>query len=419
MLTRLRDAGHVAYFAGGCVRDLLLGKEPKDFDVATDAPPTRVRELFRNTQAVGAAFGVILVRVGKSVVEVATFRSDGDYLDGRRPSEVRFTNAAEDAKRRDFTINGLFLDPLKPGTLEEQIIDYVGGRDDLHRHQLRAIGEPDARFAEDYLRLLRAIRFAARLGFEIEPTTAAAIAKHAPKLKQISPERVGEELRLMLTPVTRATAYGWLDRFGLLDVILRALPDGEHTSSTDRPSVFPLLEPGKPISFGLALAGLFVSHHLRRARQDWDLLRVFEKRAAQSAAKAFRQTLKISNDESDELLGILTGVTPLLGGTPLSLAIRKRFLAKPTANASIALLAALSDFGEWRPRLDPILAQLSELAGVDPAPTPLITGDDLTAAGLRPGPKFKSILDRTYDEQLEGRLASKDEAMAFAMKLEA
>ena len=170
VVEELRAGGHVAYFAGGCVRDMLLGLEPKDFDVATDAPPERVRKLFRNSQAVGAAFGVILVRTGGSSVEVATFRSDGAYLDGRHPEHVRFTTAEEDARRRDFTINGLFFDPISG-----DVIDYVGGREDLAARWIRAIGEPGARFAEDHLRMLRAIRFAARFDFAIEANTAAAI----------------------------------------------------------------------------------------------------------------------------------------------------------------------------------------------------------------------------------------------------
>src|SRR5438067_13328797 len=163
VLRGLREAGHVAYFAGGCVRDVLLGLEPKDYDVATDAHPQKVRSLFRSTAAVGQAFGVILVRLGKSVVEVATFRSDGRYVDGRRPEDVRFTTAEEDAKRRDFTINGLFFDPL-----EDRVIDYVGGQEDLTARRLRAIGDPWQRFEEDHLRLLRAVRFAARFDLEIE-----------------------------------------------------------------------------------------------------------------------------------------------------------------------------------------------------------------------------------------------------------
>src|SRR4051812_24847477 len=202
VVRRLREAGHVAYFAGGCVRDELLGLHPKDYDAATDAPPPRVRELFQNTQAVGAAFGVILVHHRRSVIEVATFRADLEYRDGRRPEGVRFTTAEEDARRRDFTINGLFLDPV-----EARVIDFVGGREDLKGRLLRAIGNPDDRFAEDHLRLLRAIRFAARFDLRVEHATDEAIARHAPHLVRISPERVADELRLMLTATTRARAW--------------------------------------------------------------------------------------------------------------------------------------------------------------------------------------------------------------------
>src|SRR3954452_11273316 len=198
VVRRLRDAGHVAYFAGGCVRDELLGLTPKDYDVATDAPPTRVRQLFNNTQAVGAAFGVILVRRGGSQIEVATFRAEGAYLDGRRPSEVTFTTAEQDAQRRDFTINGLFHDPI-----EHKVIDYVGGQEDLRAKTLRAIGEPNHRFEEDHLRLLRAVRFAARFELTIDSVTADAIRRHAQHLQRITPERNAEELRLMLTSQTR------------------------------------------------------------------------------------------------------------------------------------------------------------------------------------------------------------------------
>src|SRR5688572_30028855 len=216
VVQRLRGAGHVAYFAGGCVRDLLLGLEPKDYDVATDAPPDRVRELFKRTQAVGQAFGVILVRVGRSQVEVATFRAEGKYLDGRRPSEVRFTTAEEDAKRRDFTINGLFLDPVT-----DEVIDYVGGQEDLKNNVLRAIGDPRVRFEEDYLRLLRAVRFVARFNMNLDPETAKAIRAGAANLKAISPERVADELRLMLTPATRKVAWPNLENYGLAQVIFR------------------------------------------------------------------------------------------------------------------------------------------------------------------------------------------------------
>src|SRR5258706_1624955 len=240
----LRDAGHVAYFAGGCVRDALLGLEAKDYDVATDAVPVKVRSLFRNTRAVGQAFGVILVHIGQSVIEVATFRTDGKYLDGRRPSEVQFTTAEEDAKRRDFTINGLFLDPLT-----DQVIDYVGGQQDLKSRTLRAIGDATARFEEDHLRLLRAVRFAARFGLTIEPLTLGAIAKHAERLAGISPERVGEEVRLMLTAPTRSTAWKMLRDVNLAPVIFRFLPKLQRDARGA--SVLGAVAPGRPIAYGL------------------------------------------------------------------------------------------------------------------------------------------------------------------------
>jgi poly(A) polymerase len=299
IVKRLRESGQVSYFAGGCVRDTLLGLEPKDYDVATDAPPGRVRELFRNTQAVGAAFGVILVRQGKSVVEVATFRTDVSYEDGRRPTAVRFTSAREDAQRRDFTINGLFYDPI-----EEQVIDYVGGQEDLKNKVLRAIGEPEHRFTEDHLRLLRAVRFASRFGLEIEAKTAAAIEHHAQHLKRISPERIAEELRLMLTPSTRTRAYDLLRRFNLDKVILRFLDDahghGEIFSALAAPT----------ISFGLALAAMSLDARGGKlpAREE-----------VRKAASALRQALRISNQESDQLEAALS-FAPLLHDEPPTVA---------------------------------------------------------------------------------------------------
>ncbi|HMB96217.1 MAG TPA: 16S rRNA (guanine(966)-N(2))-methyltransferase RsmD, partial [Tepidisphaeraceae bacterium] len=245
IVQQLREAGHIAYFAGGCVRDELLGIKPEDYDIATDAPPPRVRELFKNTQAVGAAFGVILVRHRGSIIEVATFRTDDAYHDGRRPSQVHFTNAEQDAKRRDFTINGIFLDPI-----ENKVIDFVGGHEDLKAKRLRAIGEPDHRFEEDHLRLLRAVRFAARFDFAIEPATAAAIAKHAPHLKRISPERIADELRRMLAPPTRVAAWKLLGDFGLLPVIFRNLPEKSIWPPPSE-ALFLHVAPEQPIAFSL------------------------------------------------------------------------------------------------------------------------------------------------------------------------
>lgn len=294
VVRRLRDAGHVAYFAGGCVRDQLLGLEPKDYDVATDAPPERVRQLFSNTQAVGAAFGVILVRQRKSQIEVATFRTDGKYLDGRRPEGVVFTTAEEDAKRRDFTINGLFYDPI-----EDRVIDYVGGQADLRNKILRAIGNPEERFEEDHLRLLRAVRFAARFGLQIEPATAAAIARHAEHLKRISPERIADELRLMLGDPTRTRAWPLLWQFALVDVIFRHLPTQTADALKPEQSVLMRLSPDEPMGLGEPLAAAILCYRWQRSGGR-DLREFLGRQPAIEAANAMRLALRISNDEAEE-----------------------------------------------------------------------------------------------------------------------
>jgi poly(A) polymerase len=411
VLKRLRDAGHMAYFAGGCVRDSLLGIEAKDWDIATDAPPGRVRELFSSTQAVGAAFGVILVRHKKSVVEVATFRADGVYEDGRRPSSVRFTSAEEDAKRRDFTINGLFLDPI-----ENRVIDYVGGKEDLAGKRIRAIGIPAERFGEDHLRLLRAVRFAARLGFEIEPATATAIAQLAPRLKGISPERVGDELRLMLTPPTRDTAWRLLWNLRLGPEISRLLPKRIETMDFSR-SLFLRVKIGGAISFGLALASATLCAGLQ-AESGGNALPLLSKSHVQRAARAMRQSVRTSNEEDAEISEILAGLEPLLQSQFPSVAMQKRFLARPTAAASRELLDALAAIGLHEERVALLKPQFTELAKSDVAPPPFINGDDLTALGLTPGPLYRKILDAVYDAQLEERIHSKDEAIQLAQQLQ-
>jgi poly(A) polymerase len=407
VLKRLREAGHVAYFAGGCVRDSLLGLEAKDWDVATDAPPGRVRELFASTQAVGAAFGVILVRNGQSVVEVATFRADGDYEDGRRPSSVRFTSAEEDARRRDFTINGLFLDPL-----EDRVIDYVGGREDLAARVIRAIGAPAERFAEDHLRLLRAVRFAARFGFEIEPATAAAIASLANRVKGISPERIGDELRLMLTPPTRNVAWTLLWNLGLGREIFRFLPDLPQRVDFNR-SIFLSLQSQRPITVGLALAAATLCVR-RQAGEESPLL---SRPEISRSVRAMRQALRISNDESDEMAETLAGLEPLLQPQPPSLAQKKRFLARSTSPQSRLLMDAMAKIGLHAQRIADLQPDLTELSKQEVAPPPLIDGDDLIAAGLSAGPKFRRILDSVYDAQLEGRISTKEEALTLAKSI--
>jgi poly(A) polymerase len=405
----LRDAGHVAYFAGGCVRDLLLGLEPKDYDVATDAVPQKVRSLFRNTQAVGQAFGVILARLGRSVVEIATFRTDGKYVDGRHPEEVQFTTAEEDAKRRDFTINGLFFDPI-----ENRVLDFVGGREDLTNKILRAIGDPEARFEEDHLRLLRAIRFAARFDLTIEPVTQKAIVDNAEHLVRISPERIGDELRLMLTATTRVTAWKHLGDMRLLPVFMRFLPETSAWPPNAAP-LFPGVAAGRPIGLGVALAAMTLCYR-RNAPSLPPMHSLLTPEEIRRSVQACRRALKISNDESDAMAGALD-VLPLLGDEPPSVARMKRFLARPHSGDSRWLLDAMLMAEPTLARINWLRERFAELEKTDVAPPPLVTGDDLTAAGLVPGPLFKRVLDAVYDAQLEGRVRSREEALALALRM--
>jgi tRNA nucleotidyltransferase/poly(A) polymerase len=410
VVRRLREAGHVAYFAGGCVRDQLLGLEPKDYDVATDAPPERVRELFPNTQAVGAAFGVILVRQRRSQIEVATFRTDGKYVDGRRPEGVTFSTAEEDAKRRDFTINGMFFDPV-----EERVIDYVGGEADVKAGVLRAIGEPNHRFEEDHLRLLRAVRFASRFGMTIEPVTAAAIAAHAEHLKRISPERIADELRMMLGAPTRTAAWSMLWEFRLVDVIFRHLHGPATAGLVPERSLIMKLSPGEALSFGEVLAAATTCYRWQLAPER-DIVELFSRPEVAATTRAMRQALKISNEEAEELSSILEWIGRLLATTP-TLATKKRFLGQAHYPAAMEVMEALASVGHHASRIWPLWNELTLLQATECSPPPLVTGDDLTAAGLAPGPLFKRVLDAVYDAQLEDRVRTKDEAMKMAMDL--
>ena len=420
VVRRLRDGGHVAYFAGGCVRDQLLGLEPKDYDVATDAPPSRVRELFANTQAVGAAFGVILVRHRRSQIEVATFRTDGKYLDGRRPEAVTFATAEEDARRRDFTINGMFFDPI-----DERVIDYVGGQEDLKHGIVRAIGSADERFEEDHLRMLRAIRFAVRFEMGIESATAHAIRRHGPQLKRISPERVADELRAMLPKWLGARAWDCMLRSfpGIGEVIFRFAGDPPPLTDRLRHASLYLLQPA-PWPFPLCLAAMALDWSILQHKPD-DVRVLLEKPRVQQMVRALRQSLRISNDEAEQMEQTLAGAGTLLREPhPPRLSVAKRFLARPTAAWSRQLLERLwerlgPDVGQQHVRRRELNDMLDGLSKTDVAPPPLVTGDDLTAAGLNPGPVFKRVLDAVYDAQLEDRVRTTEEALALALKLAA
>ncbi|MFI4896447.1 MAG: CCA tRNA nucleotidyltransferase [Phycisphaerales bacterium JB059] len=393
---RLQDAGHVAYFAGGCVRDELLGLEPTDYDVATDATPDAIRGLFDRTSEVGAAFGVMLVRERGQTIEVATFREEGTYSDRRRPDEVRFSTADQDAKRRDYTVNALFLDPVSADerdegrTIHGHVIDLVGGMEDLHARRIRAVGDPGDRLAEDHLRALRAVRLAAKLGFEIEPETARAIREHASELVGVSRERIGEEVRRMMRHASRARAVELMHALGLDAPVLGA-GVGDRALRV----------------LGALPAGASAS----AAMGAWAIDRVGEEQAAGEVG-AWRERLMLSNEESRSLRDALACLGALRSGwATMPVAARKRLLASPGCEDALALLGAIDPgAGEGIARDAAALAS----DGVGVAPAPVLTGDDLVGAGLRPGRGFKGLLDLVYDAQLEGRVGSREEALRLA-----
>jgi len=407
VLMRLREAGHVAYFAGGCVRDVLLELDPKDWDVATDAPPARVRQIFPDTQAVGAAFGVILVRVGGFSVEVATFRADGPYTDGRRPDAIKFVTAEQDAQRRDFTINGLFFDPV-----DNQVIDYVGGQADLQARVLRTIGDPDARFSEDHLRLLRAVRFAARLDMTIDDNTARAVRRHAPHLIRIAPERIADELRVILTGPTRRRARRWMRELGLDRYALRFAKVSASVDSAAN-SVWDTFDTPS-ISFPLALAGLSAAYALASTTETASTITADLARQVHHDARTF---LRLSNDELDALKSILLQTASILSDPHPRVATLKRFLAEPTADDSRTLLAGLMRTQAAPHGVGDTLTRLDQLSQELCAPVPLVTGDDLVKLGYAPGPDFKTVLWNVYDAQLEGAVSTTSEALTMARQV--
>jgi len=391
IVRQLRERGHAAYFAGGCVRDELLGLEPKDYDVATDATPDDIRSLFRRTASVGASFGVMLVRDYGPTTEVATFRTDGVYSDSRRPDEVRFTTAERDAERRDFTINAMFLDPLAPDG--HQIIDFVGGQQDLEHRVLRAVGDPEDRLREDHLRALRAIRFAARFGLVIDPLTTDAICAHASQLAGVSIERIGDEVRKMMSSPTRPRAAELLQSHGLDGAIFRT-----HS-----------ITPGP-----VALTGLPDSANAPTALAAWAFDRlgsaVLDHRAARDTE--WHALLNLSNADAEHFASVLGIAGRLINTWPsLTIAQRRRLAALEYAEDALDLAEATKPGGWDSPRTE-IRTLAADAIGL--APDPLITGEDLIALGITPGRGFKAILDTVYDAQLEGRAKTKDEARTLA-----
>lgn len=402
----LRDEGFTAYFAGGCVRDELLDLHPLDYDVATSARPDDIVRIFPKASHVGAAFGVMLVRKHGVTVEVATFRADGPYSDKRRPDSITFADEAADARRRDFTINALFLDPFKPASDAGRVVDHVGGVADLKARIVRAVGDPNARLDEDHLRALRAVRFSTRLGFELESETAAAIRAHANQLRGVSRERIGDEIRLMLARPTRQASMEALSALRL-DV-----PVFDRAADPDSPAArgaYPRL--AAEVDVAGALAALLID------RWSPDLLAASPKGEGTrlDALRVTRGALCLSNEERDDCLSTLASLASMLHGwTNMPVAARKRLAAGHRFLSALAILRTI-DAGQAEAIGVDVRALSGQFGGI--SPVPLLSGDALIAAGLKPGPRFKRILEQVYDAQLEGRVSTTTQALALAMEL--
>lgn len=384
----LTEAGHIAYFAGGCVRDRLMGHEPQDYDVATEATPDQVRKVFPKLHSVGESFGVMLIRLHGHVIHVATFRTDGVYSDHRHPDSVTFSDAQHDASRRDFTINGVFENPLTG-----EIIDYVGGRADLEARLIRGIGDPHARLREDRLRMLRAVRFAARFAFAIETETAEAIRASAAALTGVSRERIGEEVRKMLSHPNRAVA-AWEMQYLDLDAAVLTEP-----SRKIAPTRLGRLPDDAP--YPTALAAWLLDRHI-----DGDV-------HLDAIVRRWSDALMLSNDQRDALEHALAIYQVLLGEwDKLGIARQKRLASSPDFNQGLALVQSID-----RQRFVDVRRHVIELAKTGLAPTPLIDGGDLISLGLTPGPAFAHILEAVYDAQLEGHIADKPQALGLVRML--
>jgi tRNA nucleotidyltransferase/poly(A) polymerase len=395
VVRKLRDAGHEALWAGGCVRDLLLNRTPKDYDVATNARPEEIRTLFghRRTLAIGAAYGVITVkgRHGAGQVEVATFRSDDQYDDGRHPKSVRFSDAREDALRRDFTVNGLFYDPIG-----REVVDYVGGREDLKRQVIRAIGDPVQRFSEDKLRLLRAVRFATMLDFAIDPPTLEAVGRMAGQIRIVSPERITAEMQRILTGPHRSRGVQILLETGLAAEIL---PEVVFQERSSREHALAVLDELPQATFPRSLAVLF---HGR-----------VEPEEALEIAKRWR----MSNRDTDRVAWLLANYEALDGARSKRWSALQRILIAQGFEDLLAIREAEARAG--RGDVEEVAWCRTQRAR-PPAeldPPPLATGDDLLRHGIRPGPAYRWLLERLRDAQLDGRIGDRREALALADQL--
>ena len=424
VVRRLRDAGFETYLAGGCVRDRLLGREPGDYDVATAAPPDVVRRMFRRTVGVGAAFGVILVLEGDFQFEVATFRSDDAYVDGRHPSGVHFGTAEKDAQRRDFTVNALFQDPESG-----EVIDFVDGVSDLRTGVIRAIGDASARIREDRLRMLRAVRFAARFGFVIEPATLSAIRAAAPSVVDMAAERIGDEIVKMLTEGCARRAFELLDVAGLLPVVLPeiAAMKGVEQSADYHPEgdvwvhtllLLSQIPRGAPETLALGCLLHDVGKPLTAARRDDGRITFYghTDRGADMAV-AVVQRLKRSRETWERVEYLVRSHLRLVSAPEMRLSTLKRMLADDGFDELLwlARIDALASNGD----LQFVMfceRRRAEIGAEAVKPPRLLTGHDLIAMGFQPGPRIGEMLRAVETAQLEGEVASRDDAVEWVRR---
>jgi poly(A) polymerase len=420
----LRANGHQAFFVGGCVRDELLNRVPADYDVSTDAIPSRVEELFPGSLTVGAKFGVVVVPRGDLHVEVATFRSDVGYSDGRHPDQVVYSKTPqEDVARRDFTINGLLMDPA-----DGKILDYVGGRDDLRAGIIRTIGEPRLRFTEDKLRLVRAVRFAARFGYEIEAQTFVAIRKLAPQVIQVSPERQRDELTKILTEGAARRGFEILDETWLLSVLLPEVarmkgvqqPPEYHPEGDVWIHTLMLLEnlpagSSPTLAWGALLHDVGKPRTFQPASKTGDRIRFNEHaeigaRMAEEICKRFR----FSNEDTEQIVELVATHMRFKDVQQMKASTLKRFVRLPKFEEKLELhrldcLACHRMLDNYRF----VEKFIAETPPEQVRPERLITGEDLQALGFRPGPLYKQILQAVEDAQLEGKLTTKEDAILY------
>lgn len=424
IVERLREAGHEAYWAGGCVRDLVLGRQPKDYDVATNARPAEIRDLFgrRKTLDIGAAFGVVAV-VGprqSGMVEVTTFRYDVGYSDGRHPDGVTFTTAEEDAQRRDFTINGLYYDPLAKDN-SRRVIDFVGGMSDLERRVVRAIGDPRARFGEDKLRMLRGVRFAATFGFALDDGTREAIVELSPSITVVSAERIAQEMRLLLVLPARAAAVQLLRETGLLATIVPELvPLAGLPVVSDRPEFGDLwqrtlrvLERLKDPKFPLALAALLHA----AAWHERDLPNGEGAHHAAAIVAQVSDRWRLSNKEADRAAWLVANHRALIDAERISWPQLQRLLISEGVDELLQLHEAISEAAGHDTRHVEFCRRRLALPPEELNPPPLLTGDDLIRHGVPPGRIYQTLLEQVRDAQLDKSIASREEALVLVDRI--